>query len=151
MPTETVTAPPEPHQTAPERAEPPTNTGAKGRGRGIGKPFVKGNTTTRRGTKNKATAEARDWAIPLVPEVLKRRLRHRRGCEATKDCAMCRHYNDMVLHYAYGKPPQRHEIQQAARKQDIAALAKAMGLSETEAQAAVTEVERSLAALKTSQ
>ena len=151
MPTETVTAPPDPQQPPPERPELPLQPGAKGRGRGIGKPFVKGNTTTRRGSKNKATAEASGWALPLVPEVLKRRLAHRRSCDAAKDCAMCRHYNDMVLHYAYGKPPQRQELVMAGLKSDTQALAKSMGLDETQTKAAVAEAERHYAALKDAQ
>ena len=143
-----VAMPAKPQQTAPERPEPPDKTGAKGRGRGIGKPFVKGNTTNRRGSKNKATTEASGWALPLVPEVLRRRLKHRRGCDAAKDCAMCRHYNDMVLHYAYGKPPQRHELIQATLKADTEALAKSLGLDESQTKAALAEVERHYTALK---
>ena len=138
-------------EAAPEAAELPPQPGAKGRGRGIGKPFVKGHTTTRRGSKNKATAEANVWALPLVPEVLKRRLKHRRACPAAKDCAMCRHYNDMVLHYAYGKPPQRHEMVVATAKADTEALAKSMGLDEAQTRAALDEVERHYKALKGSQ
>lgn len=113
----------------------------------VGRPFTKGNPGRKPGP-NKATAEASSWALPLVPEVLKRRLKHRRGCDAAKDCAMCRHYNDMVLHYAYGKPPQRHELIQATLKADTEALAKRMGLSDAETKEALAEVERHYTALK---
>ena len=61
---------------------------------------------------------------------------------------MCRHYNDMVLHYAYGKPPQRHEMVMATLKADTEALAKSMGLDETQTLAALAEVERHYEALK---
>lgn len=64
---------------------------------------------------------------------------------------MCRHYNDMVLHYAYGKPPQRQELVMAGLKSDTQALAKSMGLDETQTRAAVAEAERHYAALKDSQ
>lgn len=117
------------------------------------KPGESGNPAGRRTStiKTADTAEAKAWALPRVQRVLKRLDTHLSRCGALKDCGMCKHYNTVVLEYAYGKPPQRHEIQQAARKQDIAALAKAMGLTETEAQAAVAEVERSLVALKAAQ
>ena len=64
---------------------------------------------------------------------------------------MCRHYNDMVLHYAYGKPPQRHEMIMATLKADTAKLAKSMDLDETQTKAALAEVERHYNALKGSQ
>ncbi len=110
--------------------------------------FAQGNAGRRKGTQRKATAEASGWALPLVPEVLQRRLKHRRSCDAAKDCAMCRHYNDMVLHYAYGKPPQRTELIQATLKADTEALAKSLGLSDAETKAALAEVERHYTALK---
>lgn len=110
--------------------------------------FGPGNPGRPKGSKNKATAEASGWALPLVPEVLRRRLAHRRSCDAAKDCAMCRHYNDMVLHYAYGKPPQRQELVMATLKSDTEALSKSMGLNEAETKAAVAEAERHYAALK---
>ena len=113
----------------------------------VGRPFTKGNPGRKQGP-NKPKSEASAWALPLVPEVLRRRLKHRRACEAAKDCAMCRHYNDMVLHYAYGKPPQRHEMVMATLKADTAALAKSMGLDETQTKQALDEVERHYEALK---
>lgn len=112
--------------------------------------FTAGNPGRVPGTKNKPS-EARDWALPLVPEVLAWRRKHRAGCDAAKDCAMCRHYNDMVLHYAYGKPPQRHELIQATAKADTLRLAKELGLSETETKQALAEVDRALAAARSSQ
>ncbi len=125
--------------------------GVERRGRGYGRPFGSGNVGRPKGSKNKATTEASGWALPLVPEVLRRRLKHRRSCDAAKDCAMCRHYNDMVLHYAYGKPPQRQELVMAGIKSDTQALAKSMGLDETQTKAAVAEAERHYAALKAPQ
>ena len=61
---------------------------------------------------------------------------------------MCRHYNDMVLHYAYGKPPQRHEMVMATLKADTEKLAKSMGLDETQTKQALDEVERHYEALR---
>ena len=113
----------------------------------VGRPFTKGNPGRKQGP-NKPKAEASAWALPLVPEVLRRRLKHRRACEAARDCAMCRHYNDMVLHYAYGKPPQRHEMVMATLKADTEKLAKSMGLDEAQTKAALAEVERHYNALK---
>ena len=115
----------------------------------VGRPFTKGNPGRKPGP-NRVTAEAKDWALPLVPEVLARRLRHRRGCDATKSCAQCRHYDTMVIEYAYGKAPQRTELIMAGLKADTEALTKAMGGTEAEAKAAVAEVQRRYAELKDS-
>ena len=110
-------------------------------------PGQSGNPAGRpKGSKNKLSAadiaEARTVALACVPEVWERRDRHIKGCAAKNDCAMCRHYNTMVMEYAYGKPPQRTEMIMAGLKADTEALAKSLGLTETEAQAAVAEVQR---------
>ena len=115
----------------------------------VGRPFAKGNPGRKPGP-NKASGEAKDWALPLVPEALRRRFQHRRACDAAKSCAQCRHYDTMVLEYAYGKAPQRTELIMAGLKADTEALAKSMGLDETATKAAVAEVERHYTALRSS-
>ena len=128
----------------------PSQPGVEPRGRGPGKPFAKGNAGRAKGSKNRVHTEAKDWALPLVPEVLRRRFQHRRACDAAKSCAQCRHYDTMVLEYAYGKAPQRTELIMAGLKADTEALAKSMGLDETATKAAVAEVERHYQALRSS-
>ena len=113
------------------------------------KPGESGNPAGRRkGSKNKLSAadiaEARTMALSNVPEVWERRDKHIKGCAAKNDCAMCRHYNTMVMEYAYGKPPQRQELIMATMERDIKALAKEMDMTETEAKAVVADVERRL-------
>ena len=117
------------------------------------KPGQSGNPAGRpKGSKNKLSAadiaEARTVALACVPDVWERRDRHTRSCPAKNDCAMCRHYNTMVMEYAYGKPPQRQELIMATVERDIKALAKEMGLTESEAKAAVAEVRRQYDDLK---
>ena len=76
-------------------------------------------------------------ALAYVPDVWERRDRHTRSCAARNDCAMCRHYNTMVMEYAYGKPPQRTEMIMPGLKADTEALAKSLGLTDTETEAAL--------------
>lgn len=114
------------------------------------KPGESGNPAGRRNStvKTADTAEAKAWAQPRVHRVLERLDKHLGACAASKDCGMCKHYNLIVLEYAYGKPPQRHELIQATLKADTEALAKSLGLDESQTKAALAEVERHYTALK---
>lgn len=102
-------------------------------------------------TAKAENAEAKTWARLRVDRVLERLDIHLNRCPASKDCAMCRHYNLLVMEYAYGKPPQRHELIQATAKADVLKLAKELGMTEAETKDALAEVDRALAAARSSQ
>ncbi len=80
----------------------------------------------------------------MADETLGRIHEYFAACPAERDCASCRHYVSLVMHYVYGKPPQHHEIQPYNARAQTERLAEELGLSPDETRAALAEVERLL-------
>ena len=127
------------------------NNGVNTRGR----PFQKGNPGRPTGSRNKVSQQqlldSREMFLPMADATLGRIHKHFAACSPEKDCASCRHYVSLVMHYIYGKPPQRHELVQATARGDVEKLAKEMGLTESETRQALAEVERALGAARHAQ
>lgn len=93
------------------------------------KGFPKNNPGRPAGTPNKITRTARVVFTPLARravKVMRSHLKfHRKGHE---DCASCRHYVDLILAYAYGKPTQLVEHSWDEVRAHAEKLAKEKGI-----------------------
>ncbi len=120
-----------------------------------GRPFQRGNPGRPAGSRNKVSRQqlldSREMFLPMADATLGRIHKHFAACSPEKDCASCRHYVSLVMHYIYGKPPQRHELVQATARRDVEATAKELGLTKEETQRALAEVDRALAAARNAQ
>ncbi|KKN60734.1 hypothetical protein LCGC14_0529330 [marine sediment metagenome] len=93
------------------------------------KGFAKGNAGRPKGVQNKVTRDARIVFTPLASKAVTVMTNHLTyHIKGREDCASCRHYVDLVLAYAYGKPTQMVEHSWDEVRQHAEKLAKEKGI-----------------------